>query len=977
MRRGTRRACLRPARVIPADGSAANIPTVPRFDRRRRPDDPPPRRLRRLRGVATAALLAPGALAQPPTDGAIAPAHAWYCEGGSASHGRRSAAAPVRKTPHRVWQVEFASELEGEPLAWGDRIVAVERRGADRAAVHVLRALDGKPAGAPLTVEARNPLAPTLWQQTLLLRTAPHELSSYALGRGGPALLQRRRLPGVGPPVRFGSEVYVTAGGSLYRLDADTLQVAWATGDRGLTGAPALLGDAVAVLDHRARLHWLQRTDGAPRMRWNAPPNGTEPLGTDARVAAGPAHALAFPGGPPAWAAYWERAADRPAIGVFSILDVALWQDRWLGRLDRASGAVLYEHVPAPADTDTSSGIFGHELQTPRLERPLRTGARLAIAGDVAYLGGTAIDLAADHAPVLWSVDFPENATVIPLDGGLLVAGGRTLQWWRPPAPAAATAARPWQGRGFALLRGGSRVAGLLTLSPDTAALTEARSARRIALAEVLYVEDSEGTPRHFGRPVSTALAALRDASLRSAYPAYLRAALESGDVQLWRRLLATVRRLDLPARHERALRARLAGTAPTDDAPTDNAAAHQLRQREQTLQRDALRLVSRRVEQAVAGRATDPGTLELIRAMLTLAPHDPAARAAVWRRLPDGLRATAVGNPLAWLDLVEARAQTEIELVRAAGPRQRGDRDQRALARWREEWRTDLVALRSASLTVFTAADTPKSIARCLSLGELLCRQLETWFAGEQPADRRLHVLLYGSKEEYLRESRRAGARGHLSWTAGHYSPAERLSRVFLPPDATEFEKVMDVLAHELTHQWLAERASASTVRRPARATRHGGHWIVEGLAGMVQELDFDLSTRTCTPAPNASRQLDTVAHAAAVGALLPWDRLFSISHRGLGDLQIEAPDGPGVSLTTYARGRALLSEVDRFYAQSAAACHYLFHADDGRHRPALLAFALAQDAGRPPELEAAFGLTAAELGARTEAFARALFVE
>ena len=66
-------------------------------------------------------------------------------------------------------------------------------------------------------------------------------------------------------------------------------------------------------------------------------------------------------------------------------------------------------------------------------------------------------------------------------------------------------------------------------------------------------------------------------------------------------------------------------------------------------------------------------------------------------------------------------------------------------------------------------------------------------------------------------------------------------------------------------------------------------------------------------------------------------------------------------------------MSETNMFYAQSAAACAYLFLSEDGKRREALLQYLVDYYAGRFDELDlkAAFGMDAEAIGAASKEYA------
>ncbi|HZN37670.1 MAG TPA: hypothetical protein VFD82_02645 [Planctomycetota bacterium] len=63
-------------------------------------------------------------------------------------------------------------------------------------------------------------------------------------------------------------------------------------------------------------------------------------------------------------------------------------------------------------------------------------------------------------------------------------------------------------------------------------------------------------------------------------------------------------------------------------------------------------------------------------------------------------------------------------------------------------------------------------------------------------------------------------------------------------------------------------------------------------------------------------------------------------------------------------------------FYAQSAMLCRYLYDAENGAHRKALLEFVIAWYSGKDDKLDfaAAFGVSAKELAPKVIEYARTL---
>jgi hypothetical protein len=66
------------------------------------------------------------------------------------------------------------------------------------------------------------------------------------------------------------------------------------------------------------------------------------------------------------------------------------------------------------------------------------------------------------------------------------------------------------------------------------------------------------------------------------------------------------------------------------------------------------------------------------------------------------------------------------------------------------------------------------------------------------------------------------------------------------------------------------------------------------------------------------------------------------------------------------------LISGKSAFYAQSAATCHYLYHAEDGKHREKLFELIRKHYTGKsgPDTVEQQYGMKAEELSKRVRSW-------
>ena len=189
----------------------------------------------------------------------------------------------------------------------------------------------------------------------------------------------------------------------------------------------------------------------------------------------------------------------------------------------------------------------------------------------------------------------------------------------------------------------------------------------------------------------------------------------------------------------------------------------------------------------------------------------------------------------------------------------------------------------------------------------------------------------------------------------------------MFVPEDDAEQHELLGVYAHELTHHWLATQAPFAR-RRPD--VDQPGYWIAEGFAILVEEFVFEPRAGTWSPRNPRARSLDTVANAGA-DQLLPWETVFSLSFAELADLSPR----PTMSLPLSWRlgMRSDKSQMQMFYAQAGAACHYLMQLSPGS-RSELVAYLAAWYEGDDvrTSVQWSFGTTPAELGERIVAYAR-----
>ena len=208
--------------------------------------------------------------------------------------------------------------------------------------------------------------------------------------------------------------------------------------------------------------------------------------------------------------------------------------------------------------------------------------------------------------------------------------------------------------------------------------------------------------------------------------------------------------------------------------------------------------------------------------------------------------------------------------------------------------------------------------------------------------------------------------------WTSGHYSPMENVSRMFVPDDDELSIRLIDVYTHELAHHWLATRAPILRKSNSGvSAQEMESYWIVEGFATLIEEFRMNPDLGTWDPVNPRARSLDTVANANEL-QLIPWEQFFRLSK--LDFMRLTNTKDRAISLSWKLGSQVAKSEIQMFYAQAGAVCHYLFRGAEGTHREALVRF-WSDWYGRKANIDgvrSTFGIGPKALGDAVVAFAR-----
>lgn len=928
-------------------------------------------------------------------DDGVAPANRWHTFGGSAARTGAAKTAPVRQPVEVVWRHEAGGEIEGEPLVWDDWVLLAIRRAPDHRVLRAIDLLTGEPLVPDRVVRSEFPLEPSIWRNVVIYRAAANLIVGARLGaRRFDQVWSWRGDKSLGPPLVVGSEVYVAEEDALRRLTVGRSRPAWSLDGR-FRGRISLQGNDVYALGYdpvgKAFVRKIDRARGVENAALYVGHHGGELPSFDSEVDVHLLSAGLF--------AHFARPLEvvtgrdihyvgidpfapqtstlEPLPGSIELLQApAAWREAWLGAIVDGDGERTFVLKRDSADLELrvlATGASNADFLPDRL--PVTT------AGSVGFVGARAFDL--ETSRVLWRLPLRASSRVVPArETALVVEEGVRLTAIRTSAGKGGVSTKltapELVQEGRLVLREGSIEEG--TFGVDVRAGHVGRldgKASPWRVEDVLLLEDADRSIL-LGTDVVRGVEALIERELAGEYARLAKKARGANDVELLEELIlaawlhgADEKDLDAARRtadalHKRAGVARrtLANEIRAEAAALDGLPAEAFWQR----------------ASALDAEAPDRWLVALLRATLQAEPqHDPAVE-LVRELVPEELRRagdTEVFDAEDWLAFVEATRASPIRVLRPPTSEQGIDESQRVLLRATQTWRGDLLGFESEHLLILTPVRRPGALARCLSMGELVCSALRETFASgdvERDSRRPLVLHLYETKEEYLAHGPDGGGEGGagLSWTAGHYDQHANVSRIFVPERGDAFDSVMETYAHEITHHWLRMQCPMFPFKpmELADATQPG-YWVVEGFASFVDEFRFDVARGTWHSESPQSRRLDLVANAGA-GQIVEWKDVYGLSHLDFSQMSFEGE--PAIPSRCYLGLRHVVSARHMFYAQAAATCRFLFEAEGGRYRGALLDYVKAFYTNERAALDvvASLGMTPDELGRAVVAWSR-----
>ena len=926
------------------------------------------------------------------------PPNRWYTVGGSASRSRRSLTAPVRGPVRTAWSHASGGTIESEPLVWDD-VVFIETRQGESRVLTALRLLDGSVIDEE-HFETTTPLSPSVWGDLIVLRSRPDQLSVYKLVPGNLSRHWRLDLDGpAGPPFIKGDAVFVVCESALSRYEVRHKEPTWTldgvrnpnvamAGDRllacvaddgGGTGFPptttlAMVDPADGQIGERQFLCNYVDHALAPDIelvQW---------MSTSVQVRSAialpnispPTKSLLVPG------TSWDRMQFAPETtpGYRGIAPV--------GNPDE--GSLLLQ----ADDEDRNPVLLRLTGDTTWILASRDDNADFAtstvpptVVRDVAYVGPRAFEL--DSARVLWRRGFESVFAAVPARRSVLLVtedtGESVLVALREGSAsegsqALRTMADEAKTTGLIALRDGSTLAG--RFQHDAGTLKDLERRKRLDLSTVAVLTDEVGRVVHArsADDVFLGMDAIIAARKRDGYLQLAADAVASQDVALVSHLVDVARGLGASAEETKGLDSRIDRMKRRPKSVRSDK-RQEIEAREHDLEDGALEIL---LAWMAANSEQDALGDLLLKSLLTLDPDHPVAVQRVRSRMPAGLDPPDPFDALDWLAFSEATVRTPVQVLTPLEriPSRLSDSTiiERVLHQSYMRWRKDVLGFKSERLLIVTPVDRPGALARCLSLGEIVCQALETTFTpalerreARLVEGRELVLHLYPERGAYLK-SAGAGA-SHLENSAGHYDPSDNVSRIFIPEDEQGgFDSVMRTYAHELTHHWMANQSRLlqnMSRRQPGMGTP--GFWIVEGVASLVASFRFDIAAGTWSPAPADFSALDIVANARD-GQLIPWDEALAMSQATF----MNPPYGSfsAIPRSTQLGVRQQLEPVSLLYAQAEVMARVLF--EDPDLRPKLIEYYLDYATANLDGLDPAraFGISPKALGARAEAFAR-----
>ncbi|MFT7618009.1 MAG: hypothetical protein ACI97A_001648 [Planctomycetota bacterium] len=927
-----------------------------------------------------------------------APPHRWYCTGGSASRSNASSQVVHAAKLTVDWNLKLEQPLVAPALVWDQYIFLLESRPKERAIIKILDVESGLVVRRSSEFNCAANAKMGIWGRRIAIRTKANEVGFWSIGYR--KVTRGMRIVSQEPIQDFlfyEGSVYATVGDSLVAYTLGYSKPRWQVKGQ-FRGEVAVAGGRVYATDflgYAATLKCYDLTTGAMASSASItsfaespaidhPRPGTLQICDDLIVARLPNSRNALQKNHHQAGFILSRSINPIAISKIAsseFLGPAIAYDGraiFRGNTKRAKNAVVMFYPKPRFFRPLISAIERSDLLVGPSAAVIRCG-KTAWINDCAFL----LD---DHRMLRQGGE--GVGAIIPMLGGMLSTSfDRTvLSALRDPAYIASQskqfvgAAKGMVENGRVVFRNGLIVRGQFEYDKAANRISKVQRKGRkkdYELTEALYLEDARG---HVVMAPSESLLLvgmkrLDDLDLADFYQSLAKDALRTNKTSLVDRLIDDAAAFGADEKEAAKLRKRLLSLKKRNGARVKPKIIDKIRQTE----KDELTRVDERLWTrltSLPAKATLDLKVKILRLLFAKSPDHKAAERLVNSWLPKKVQAPNLKRPASWLDFVVASRQTTIKII--TPPKVGAELkswDEGVLRSTQKRWRTDVVGIRSNRLFVISPLENPSQVVRCLALGETVCDALEKIFAGGKNRRSRpkpLVIHLFPTQEDYVKFGLKRGMR-NVAATLGYYTTGENVTRLFLPDSEEKLESMRGTFVHELTHHWTFARCPLFAARDAKRSTfGNKGVWIAEGFADMMTDFIYNPDLRTFNTENPRARALDLVANAKDE-QLLDWGLLLDTSHQHLMEFSTEFRRDLLVKLRWYVGGGGRLSPMNVFYSQSAAVCHYLMRAENGKYRPALLGFVAAyyQSRSDPWSPEKDLGMTAKELGKKVKAFA------
>lgn len=948
--------------------------------------------------IALAALLdsAAGPSAQAASADAVAPAGTWYTRAGCAARTGVAATPPPGFAPRESWVHTVDGEIAGEPLVWNDRVAVEVLRGGERR-IEWLDLATGKRLAATAWIEGA-PLSPNLWGGQLSMRAGERKLALYApRERSLDPIWTYEGPEEVYAPLHFEGSIYARVGDGIERLDPPATSPAWRTEGDYRSELVIRGGKLWALSYDKKGLSWLYEIDratgSARKLVSCGQHQGQKPeRGFGPQLCALEPQLFIHHSLPIVLADFGtttvgmvDLSREQPVFGTAYMVGQAVdWGPGWLVEVPYADrGNCWIQELARTSEPPVL--LAGFDMHNEFVGGKVSA----SIAGRSALIGARAFDV--DTRRVLWSHEREVVQRAIPVRSGLLLAelGGKLSGWFAKQsgksvsrssgAAQASTSLPALDGTYTALLRDGSAVTGKFK-SPAQAEEIDGVSAggvkTKLAREDLLLLETQPGAfvwcaePSRYAEYART----LAQAGGAHAWVELAREALGSKDPELVGRYVAQARALgstdpDL-GKTEKA-RLDLIVKAPR----VNKARAEELAKRAEKLELAPVESLLERAK-LLPSQAPRGARLALLSAALELAPAHAGARAALEESLPSATRGELGWSAADWVALAAAARSSELRALGAAAkdaPDAAAREDAAHVARAREAWKRDLVALGDQRLRLVAAEPRIESVRMVLSWADLVCGALEElWGAPAAPAAPPLSIWLHPDLESYraLVPQQTPDLKRQPETALAWHDWERETVHIVLPQDSKLLVSTRAAFAHALAHLWMRTRMPGVKPGVPID-DELPGWWIPVGMATFVEELGFDEGARTFGVQTGLTPSFDMVGQLGSEG-LLDWSDLYTWDRARTARVDSRGSQVVGQRLVL--GPKVLVSQLQLYYLQAAATVHYLWSAEDGRYRQALLDLVGAWHANehKSVEIGKAFGLDAADLGKRVHEWTR-----